>query len=83
MRDWNYAKLTKSAKEAGGPENYVQLIRKDAYDTGKKDQLVTDGIIILGVGAVYVGYKSINWIKSKFRKARYRKVKLGSSTNNL
>lgn len=53
MSDWDYAELSKAAKEAGGPEKLIEQITESAKNAGRKEML----IICLAIAAVYKGVK--------------------------
>ncbi len=52
---WDYAELSKAAKDAGGPEKLMDMLVDSGKDIGHKDMLPVVGIA-LGVGALsYAG----------------------------
>ena len=70
-KDWDYAQLTKAAAEAGGPEVWIDAIKKAAYNSGASDTknaLIGPLLIVgtaLGVASTF-GYQKIRkWISSK------------------
>ncbi len=58
MKDWDYALLTKSAKEAGGPEMFLKILKEDAKEDGV-NQGRKEGVIATGALGLlaYLGYK--------------------------
>lgn len=58
---WDYAELSKAAKEAGGPEAFVDALAKASRDQGRLDMLA----LTLGVGTVFGICKLIKWFKTK------------------
>ena len=65
--DWDYAKLSKAAKEVGGPEELINVIIEAAKDTGHKEMLPVVGIA-LGIGAL--GYAGISELVKYFKKKK-------------
>ena len=63
---WDYAELSKAAKDAGGPEKLMDMLVDSGKDIGHKDMLPVVGIA-LGVGALsYAGIsKLVKYFKSK------------------
>ena len=55
--EWDYAELSKAAKEAGGPEQLMDLLIESGKEIGHKEMLPLVGIA-LGLGAL--GYALIN-----------------------
>jgi hypothetical protein len=58
---WNYAELSKAAKEAGGPEAFVDALAKASREQGRLDMIAFAG----GVGVVVGICKLIKWFKTK------------------
>lgn len=44
---WGYAELSKAAKEAGGPEKYVEMLKSASKKEGKKEMLPFLGATVL------------------------------------
>lgn len=72
-KNWDYSELAHSAKLNGGPEKYIELIRKNSRRVGKlegkaegkTEVLIAEGIAF-GVGLLgYAGYKAFTTIKDK------------------
>ena len=42
-KDWDYANLAHTAKEFGGPEKYLQIVKDHSFQEGRKEQLIIDG----------------------------------------
>ena len=62
---WDYAELSKAAKEAGGPEKLMDLLIESGKDAGHKEMLPVVAIA-LGIGAL--GYAGINKLVKFFKK---------------
>ena len=62
---WDYAELSRAAKEAGGPEKLADSLIEAGKDTGHKEMLPVVGIA-LGVGAL--GYAGISKLVKLFMK---------------
>lgn len=75
-KDWDYAKMVHEASIAGGPNNWIDAMKKASYDSGTRDMknkfkpLVVP-LILLGVsiGSLSViGYQKISkWVADKKR----------------
>lgn len=66
MKKWNYAELSKAAKEAGGPEAYIDFLEKVNRQKGRGEMLPWIVVSALGASLVTVGTaKIINIIKSR------------------
>ena len=66
MKKWNYAELSKAAKEAGGPEAYIDFLEKVNRQKGRSEML--PWIVVSALGASLVTdrtAKIINIIKSR------------------
>lgn len=62
MQNWDYAELSKSAKAAGGPEKYVEIIEK----TGEKNGMMKMVPAIFGaVALTAVTMKAIEYFRAK------------------
>ena len=63
---WDYAELSKAAKEAGGPEKLMELLVESGRDAGRKEMLPKVGIAA-GLGALgCVGIiKLVKFLKKK------------------
>ena len=62
---WDYAELSKAAKEAGGPEQLMDVLVESGKDAGHKEMIPVVGIA-LGLGAL--GYAGISKLVSFFKK---------------
>ena len=62
---WDYAELSKAAKEAGGPETYMKRLVESGKNTGHKEMLPLIGIAV-GIGAL--GYAGISRLVKFFKK---------------
>ena len=45
-KDWDYANLAHTAKEFGGPEKYLQIVKDHSFQEGRKEQLIINGAIV-------------------------------------
>lgn len=70
-KDWPYAKMARDAANAGGPDKWLEVIKKAAYDAGASDMknalvlpLLAAGV---GIGTVCVigGQKIQKWVIEK------------------
>ena len=70
-KDWSYAKMAQDAANAGGPDKWLEVIKKAAYDAGASDMknalvlpLLATGV---GIGAACVigGQKIHKWVVEK------------------
>ena len=64
---WDYAELSKAAKEAGGPEKLMDLLIESGKNTGHKEMLPVVGIA-LGIGAL--GYAGISKLVKFFKEKK-------------
>lgn len=64
---WDYAELSKAAKEAGGPEKLMDLLIESGKDSGHKEMLPVVAIA-LGIGAL--GYAGISKLVKFFKRKR-------------
>lgn len=70
-KDWPYAKMVQDAANSGGPEKWLEVIKKASYDTGASDMknaLVFPLLAVgAGLGAVCAigGQKIHKWITEK------------------
>ena len=70
-KDWPYAKMAQDAANAGGPDKWLDVIKKAAYDAGASDMKNTLVLPLLsagvGIGAVCVigGQKIHKWVVKK------------------
>lgn len=64
---WDYAELSRAAKEAGGPEKLMDLLIESGKDTGHKEMLPVVGIA-LGIGAL--AYAGISKLVTIFKKKK-------------
>lgn len=62
---WDYAELSKAAKEVGGPEKLMDFLVESGKNTGHKEMLPLVGITV-GIGAL--GYAGINKLVKFFKK---------------
>lgn len=70
-KDWPYAKMVQDAANAGGPEKWLEAIKKASYDAGALDMknalafpLLAAGVG-LGVVCAIGGQKIHKWITEK------------------
>ena len=70
-KDWDYAQMAKKAADAGGPDAWIDTIKKAAYNSGASDMKNTLVVPLLltgiGIGTVgVIGYQKIRkWISDK------------------
>lgn len=70
-KEWPYAKMVQDAANSGGPEKWLEVIKKASYDTGASDMknaLVFPLLAVgAGLGAVCAigGQKIHKWITEK------------------
>lgn len=64
---WDYAELSKAAKEAGGPEKLMDTLIESGKDSGHKEMLPVVAIA-LGIGAL--GYAGISKLVKYFKKKK-------------
>ncbi len=62
---WDYAELSKAAKEAGGPEKLMDLLVESGKNAGHKEMLPLVGVAV-GIGAL--GYAGISKLIKFFKK---------------
>ena len=68
-KNWSYAKLSKDAKAAGGPEKYVEMLKLDSKGAGKLEMLPWLGVAAVGSSLLtVVTIKVIDYFKSKKKK---------------
>lgn len=79
MEKWDYAELSKAAKEAGGPEKYIEFLEESNRQKGKEEMLPWMWITALGSSLLTIGtVKIVNVIKSrkKIKESELKAVKL-------
>jgi polyhydroxyalkanoate synthesis regulator phasin len=62
---WNYAELSKAAKNFGGPEKYADTLVKYGKHTGRKEMIPIVGVA-LGLGAI--GYAGVQNLVARLKK---------------
>ena len=64
-KDWNYAQMVKKAAESGGPELWLEAIKKAAYNRGASDMInvLAVPLIITGIGLGTAGVIGCQKIK--------------------
>ena len=66
MKKWDYAELSKAAKEAGGPEKDIEFLEEVNRQKGRSEMLPWVGVAALGASLLTVGtVKIVNVIKSR------------------
>ena len=71
MQNWDYAELSKSAKAAGGPEKYVEIIEKAGKTEGKAEMIPVLGAAIAGTAVLTaVTMKAIEYFKAKRKQSQ-------------
>ena len=66
-KNWDYAELSKSAKAAGGPEKYVEIIEKAGKAEGKVEMIP---VVIGAVALTAVTMKAIEYFKAKRKQSQ-------------
>lgn len=75
---WDYAELSKAAKAAGGPEQYVELLEKSSKDAGKIEMAPWIGVAAIGASLLTAAtIKVVDYFKYKKKNnvAEIEKVK--------
>lgn len=63
---WDYAELSKTAKDFGGPEKYIDFLEIANRQKGRSEMLPWIGVTALGASLLTVGtIKIVNIIKSR------------------
>lgn len=66
MAKWNYAALSKAAKQNGGPEKLVEKLVHAGYNKGRASTLPLIGVIAVGSGALgFAISRAIDILKEK------------------
>lgn len=71
-KDWDYADMAHQAKNNGGPQKYMSIVKKHSYEKGVKDG--QNSTLPLVAAAFAVGFiidkipKAYRFIRSKFKK---------------
>lgn len=66
MEKWNYAELSKAAKEVGGPEKYIEFLEEVNRQKGRSEMVPWMGVAALGASLLTIGtVKIVNIIKSR------------------
>lgn len=76
MKNWDYANLSKLAKNAGGPEKYVNDIEKNAWSLGRKEGQESMLPLLIFVTVVYGGIELARWIKKHVKEKRLSQIEL-------
>lgn len=69
-KDWPYAKLTKAASLAGGPEKWVELIKREEFAKGAgamKKKMAPWIVVATGVGVAgtLLIQKTTKWLENR------------------
>lgn len=76
---WDYADLSKAAKEAGGPEKLMELLIESGKETGRSEMIpVVIIAVFITMGAAYVGDRLV-----KFRKKKISQKEVESAKSEL
>lgn len=68
-QNWDYAELSKTAKAAGGPEKYVEMLELTSRDAGEMEMLPWIGAAAVGASLVTAAtIKVVDYFKSKKKK---------------
>lgn len=62
MEKWDYAELSKTAKDFGGPEKFVEFIENSSRQKGREDMLPWIGVTALGTSLLTLGVIKIRSI---------------------
>lgn len=75
MKDWDYAQLTKTASELGGPEKYIKVITDNATKEGLIKGAAIGAAVVTAAGATgFVVYKKgANKVKAILAKRKQEK----------
>ena len=73
-KKWEYAELTKTASENGGPDAWIASIKQDAYEEGVSDTTGTT-ILVGGICLIAGGIIHKIWIKGKERIAEKKNAR--------
>lgn len=69
--DWNYAELSRAAKEAGGPEKFVDMLIESSKAKGRAEMAPFIGLAVIGgIGLDTVARKIIQYFKEKCSKSQ-------------
>ncbi|MCM1171380.1 MAG: hypothetical protein NC393_04545 [Clostridium sp.] len=68
---WNYAELSKTAKQVGGPEKLVDSLIESGKNSGRKEMYPIIGVAAIGASVLTVGIeKAIDYFKKKNKKKK-------------
>ena len=68
-QNWDYAELSKTAKAAGGPEKYVEMLELTSRDAREMEMLPWIGAVAVGASLVTAAtIKVVDYFKSKKKK---------------
>lgn len=68
-QNWDYAELSKSAKAAGDPEKYVDMLEQASKDAGKMEMLPWLGVAAVGASLLTAAtIRVVDYFKSKKKK---------------
>ena len=62
MEKWDYAELSKTAKDFGGPEKFVEFIENSSRQKGREEMLPWIGVTALGTSLMTLGVIKIRSI---------------------
>lgn len=62
MEKWDYAELSKTAKDFGGPEKFVEFIENSSRQKGREEMLPWIGVTALGASLLTLGVIKIRSI---------------------
>lgn len=64
--NWDYAELSKAAKEAGGPTKYIETLEQSSREAGKMEMLPWIGVAAVGASFLTAGaIKIVDYLKGK------------------
>lgn len=77
MSEWDYASLSRTASEHGGPEKYINEVAETNYLRGVEDERGTEWWKIgLGIAVFEVGKAGVMWTINKVRQYKEKKKAL-------
>lgn len=62
-KEWDYAKMSHEASLAGGPEKWIEIIKRDSYNVGASDMKKLLVLPLLAAGTGLGVLSTIGWQK--------------------
>ena len=70
-KNWDYAELSKLAKQTGGAEKCIEIIEKSSRSVGKVEMIPVLGVAIAGTAVLTaVTMKAIEYFKAKRKQSQ-------------